>query len=421
MCDTVAGELLVCFHENDVAGQGFMEQIFSGQISHVQVIEDLHERIVTAQLPPRRTRYKFYRLRVPKGDENFKANYLQFYYKHQVLNTLVAGRMNPDVLNWSNNHLQVVPNSILSLRQRGGPPAVGFSPTSTHDDYKNLCGFTPNYSAISAGKPKRIQVLDTGLDPASSVKVVRSFNAVDHYKQTDVSDDHGHGTAVSTVISDLCPSAEFIISKVADDTGRASEWDVLMALGVDVQAQIVNISLAFGLDDISCQYCGQESRTSRSAVFENLLHELDEDPDGPLIVAAAGNGSLTELSFPARFDNVIAVESINKAKKLSRFTNRSTRDQADDAHENVFVLPGGELDQNANPTEYIGTSTNGAQYWGTSFAAAYASGLIAEFWMQPAHNSKDRKAILAELRANADKLLPNYVDATHGNGLMQFM
>ena len=420
MCDTVAGELLVCFHENDVAAQGLIEQIISGQISHVEVVEYLRERIVKAQLTPRKSKYRFCRLRVPEGQENFKINYLQFYYKHQVIHALASHGIDPEVLRWSNNHLQIVPNSILSIRQTGGRPSVGFSATSTHDDYKRICGFKANYSTLSTGTHKRIQVLDTGLDTVSSINVVRSFNAVDDSKSTDVADDHGHGTAVAEVIGDLCPSAQFIICKVADDTGRASEWDTLSALGVDAQAEIINISLAFGLDDISCPNCGRESRSSRSAVFENLLHELNDDPDGPLIVAAAGNGSLSELSFPARFDNVIAIESINKAKELSRFTNRSTIDHAGDAHKNVFVLPGGEEDTNANPTEYIGTSTNGAQFYGTSFAAAYASGLIAEFWTQPAHSGKDRNALLSELRVNADKSVPNYVAATHGNGLMRF-
>ena len=420
MCDTVAGELLVCFHENDVAAHGLIEQIIGGQISHVEVVEYLRERIVKAQLTPRKSRYRFYRLRVPEGQENFKINYLQFYYKHQVIHALASHGMDPEILRWSNNHLQIVPNSILSIRHTGGMPSVGFSATSTHDDYKSICGFKAGYSTLSTGTHKRIQVLDTGLDTVSSVNVVRSFNAVDDSKPTDVADDHGHGTAVAEVIGDLCPSAQFIICKVADDTGRASEWDTLSALGVDAQAEIINISLAFGLDDILCPNCGRESRSSRSAVFENLLHELNDDPDGPLIVAAAGNGSLSELSFPARFDNVIAIESINKAKELSRFTNRSTIDHAGDTHKNVFVLPGGEEDTNANPTEYVGTSTSGAQYYGTSFAAAYASGLIAEFWTQPTHSSKDRNALLSELRANADKSVPNYVAATHGNGLMRF-
>lgn len=422
MCDTIAGELIVCFHEDDPAGAGVIEEILAGNISHVEVVEHLHERIVKAQLTPRKSKYRFFRLRVPEGQENFKINYLQFFYKIELVKAANSGRhVSADVLGRSNYHFQVVPNSILSLRQSGSTvPPVGFSTTSTHDDYKQVCGFTSTYSPSSPSTPKRIQILDSGLDPSSTINVVRSFNAVDDSTPTDVTDDHGHGTAVAEVIYDLCPSAEFIICKVADDQGRASEWDTLAALGIDVQAQLINISLAFGLDDILCPVCGRESRTSRSSVFENLLHELNEDPDGPLIVAAAGNGSLSELSFPARFDNVIAVESLNKAKELSRFTNRSTIDHVGDTHKNVFVLPGGEVDQTSNATEYVGTSTNGAQYYGTSFAAAYASGLIAEFWSQSSQSSKDRKAILAELQANADKSIPNYVGVTHGNGLMQF-
>jgi subtilisin family serine protease len=420
MCDTVAGELIVCFHEKDTAAAALIEDILAKQISHVEVVEHLHERIVKAQLTPRKTKYRFYRLRVPPGQENYKINFLQFYYKHHVLNTLAGGGMDPEVMNWSNNHLQVVPNSILALRQSGSVPSVGFSKTATHDDYKKICGFSGGYSPTVPVTPKRVQVLDSGLDPASIIVPSSNVNIVDHSQPTTVDDDLGHGTAVAEVIHDLCPSAEFAICKVADQDGRASEWDTIMALGIDTQSQIINISLAFGLDDISCPVCGRESRATRSAVFENLLKDLHDDPDGPLIVAAAGNGALTELAFPARFDNVIAIESLNKARDLSRFTNRSTYDQTGANHNYVFVLPGGEVDASANATEYIGTSTSGAQFYGTSFAAAYASGLIAEFWSQAQHGSKDRTAILAELRANADTSVPNYATSTHGNGLMVF-
>src|SRR5205814_4105514 len=234
-------------------------------------------------------------------------------------------------------------------------------------------------------------------------------------------DDYGHGTAVTEIIHDLCPTAEFIIYKVADAHGRASEWDTLAAIAVQSDAAIANISLAFGLEGGTCPHCGRESKNSRSAVFENMVRQLDKADDGPLIVAAAGNEALTELSFPARYDNVLAIESINKARELSQFSNRATIDQEGKNHQNVFVLPGGEKPAGAlQPTEYVGTSSAGQEYYGTSFAAAYASGLIAALWSQPAHSSDDRQQLLDHLRANADQSLPNYDYTIHGNGLMQF-
>ena len=420
MCDTVAGEQLVSFREEDPAGADLINQIRNETISHITVLEDLEERIRRTELPMRKIDFKFYRLGVTPGEEAYKIGYLQFFYKVALFKALSEQRLNWDspVLWQSDYHLQVVPNSLLSIRQSSG---IGFSHTTTHDDYKKLCGLTAGSASPSAGVTKRVMVLDTGLDPASASTVAGRLNFVDYAKRNDVTDDHGHGTAVTEIIRDLCPTAEFIIYKVADANGRASEWDTLAALAVESDAEIANISLAFGLEGGTCTHCGRESHSSRSAVFENLVRQLDNTGDGPIIIAAAGNESLSELSYPARYQNVLAIESVNKAKELSEFTNRATIDHEGKSHQNVFVLPGGEkLKSGTKPTEYVGTSSNGDEYYGTSFAAAYASGLIAALWTESSHSADDRQQLLDHLRNNADQSLPNYNSATHGNGLMQF-
>lgn len=420
MCDTIAGELLVCFHEADTAAKGLMEGIYGGKISHVSVIEELSYRIDKARLPTRKgLHFKFYRLKVPIGQEVFKINYLHFYYKHAVLDALGKGQMDLDVLSRSDSHLQVVPHSILSINcATPGPPAVGFSFTQTHDSYKNMLGWST--SKIGCVR-KRLLILDTGLDSSAVFNVVDQRNFIDYTKLTDITDDNGHGTAVVSVINDLFPSADFVIYKVADANGRASEWDTLAALAADSDADLANISLAFGLPNRICPFCGRESHSSRSAVFENMIGQLEEAADGPLLVAAAGNDGLNELSYPARFDKVIAVASVNLGKQLSAFTNRAAIDQVGSRHYNVFVLPGGEKLQAAAPTEYIGTSSTGEKYYGTSFSAAYASGIIAGLWSQSFNIGKDRAQLLDHLRKNADSNLPNYNYSTHGNGMMRFV
>jgi subtilisin family serine protease len=412
MCDTVAGELLVSFHPEDPAARELINRILERQIDHVSVIEDLSQRLHHEELPLRKLKLRFYRLGVPPGSESFKINFLQFFYKHALFKAFCEDRLNmgAEYFTRSDYQLQIVPHSVLAVRQT---PGIGFATTQTHDDYKRLLGWQATPSVTNL----KVLVLDTGLDPVSSAQVVGQRNFVDH--SSDIDDDHGHGTAVTEIIHDLCPSTEFFIYKVADDTGRASEWDLLAALGVDNGAQVGNISLAFGLDDSVCATCGRESRASRSAVFENLMYELQDDPSGPLLIAAAGNGSANELSFPARFSNVLAIESINKAKELSAFSNRGDLDHQSDPHQNVFVLPGGERQPGAAPSEFVGTSNSGQEFWGTSFAAAYASGLIAALWSEAAHANDTRAQVLDHLRANADQALPNYSSATHGNGLMQ--
>ena len=424
MCDTIAGELLLSFRNDDPAAQDLIYRIREGQIDHVEFVDSLSEGLERDGFKVRKTGFSFCRLRVPPADEHYKINYLQFFYQRALREAIAHPyvKVPKDLLNWTNYPLQVVPHSWLSIRQAlPAGQGIGYKPSATHNDYKKICGL-PAQPNAAAGAVKKVLVLDTGLDPASQSTVISEFNFVDEARKNDASDDNGHGTAVTEIIRDLCPSAEFIVYKVADATGRASEFDTMRALAVDNDADIANISLAFGLDDTNCPICGRESRASRSAVFENFIGQLaGVDASGPLIVAAAGNAAKTELSFPARFDNVIAIESINKAGQLSQFTNRANKNHFGMNHANVFVLPGGDKPAGVKaPTEYVGTANGGQQYYGTSFAAAYATGLIAALWSEPAHNGDDRPTLLDHLRNNADQTLPGYTAATHGNGLMRF-
>lgn len=417
MCNAIAGQLIVCFHRDDNAAMDVVEQIRQGVIPHVTIIKSLVDRLNDLNLKSRDSKYFFYRLAVPEGQEVFKIGYLQFFYKHAVLKAIAGGNMNNEVLSWTNLHMQVVPNSYLSLRQSSAA-GVGFTATSDHDDYKKLCKV--DQASSTAGSGKYVLVLDTGLDSSSPANVVERKNIVDPLNTNDVTDDNGHGTAVVEIINDIAPQTKFFVYKIADEDGRASEWDTILALMAETYADIVNISIAFGLGDITCSVCGRESHASRSAVFENVLNELAQDVNAPLIVAAAGNGSFLDLAYPAKFSRVIAIASINKAKELSDFTNRGAVTEDGSVHDNVFVMPGGERTGEDDPTEYVGTAANGDRFWGTSFAAAYASGLIAALWSESSHSGKDAATFLDHLRSHTDQSLPNYLYTTHGNGLMQF-
>ncbi|HEX6901820.1 MAG TPA: S8 family serine peptidase [Thermoanaerobaculia bacterium] len=390
------------------------------EVSHVQWIENLEDKLHGLDLAVREDlQFRFVRVRVPEGEEQFKVNYLQFYYKAMTAGALLRRDLDPerhgDLLFNSGFHFQAVPNSVLSVTA-GAAPGVGFNFSPYHTRYRTKLG----WNAAQVGFGKKVMVLDTGVDPAFQQNILSRKNFVDPASPGNVDDDHGHGTAVASIIGDLCPTADFIIYKVADGNGRASEWDVLAALAADGPAEIVNISLAFGLQDTHCPRCGRESRSSRSAVFETLIHDLEEKDAGPLVVAAAGNKKDTSLAFPARFKDVVAIASINDAGDLSDFTNRSVTDHEGNPHQNVFVLPGGEKVANNNPSEYVGDSAAGHQFWGTSFSAAYASGLIAGLWSRPEHAGKDRQDMLKHLRNKADAGHPTYVASTHGNGLMRF-
>jgi len=263
-------------------------------------------------------------------------------------------------------------------------------------------------------------VLDSGIAPDANtahITVSSQRNLVDPKNPQLAIDDVGHGTAICMVIADLAPHAEFAIFKVGDAKGRVSEWDALAGLVAKTDADVVNLSLQFGLaDQQPCNVCGRgrESMASRSAVFENTVDQLQNRPQTPFIVAAAGNSSLAELAYPARFGNVLAIGSVTSQKQLSRFSNYGDRDHVGGQHANHFVLPGG--DSAPGHLEDVLTSPGGKGWRGTSLSTAFASGLIAQKLGQA---GVQKAGLLNKLQQGADKALQGYSATKYGNGLMR--
>src|SRR4051794_30770452 len=129
MCDTVAGQLLLSMHRDDPAGRLLIERIAEGEVSHVRLDDSLSGRLRRLGLQPREgLELEFFRLLVPEGDEIFKISYLQFFYKHALLEAFQRKLIDPgqhrEILSRSDLHLQIVPNSILSVR--GARSGLGF-------------------------------------------------------------------------------------------------------------------------------------------------------------------------------------------------------------------------------------------------------------------------------------------------------
>jgi subtilisin family serine protease len=426
MCDHVAGELLFGFHRDDSAAALLIEWINGGEISHVKVLESLETKLEKLGLNPRRDlTFRFLKLGVPHGQEAFKIGFLHFWYKHALRIESSYGRFNPEtnpvhreIENRSDFHPQIAQNGLLSTAGPTASPKPGtrFTFDATHTTYKAQVGW-PGGTLDGAGR--RILVVDTGVDSAASYNVVDGRNFLDDRQKLDVSDEHGHGTAMTSIIHDVAPGAEVVVYKAGDGKGIASEWSLLAALQADSGAHIVNVSLQFGMGELMCRSCGRASHSTRSGLFENMLGQLKASPDAPVLVAAAGNAGLTELSYPARYDSVVAVESVDSAGALARFSNRSTTNHENNLHQHVFVMPGGRGHPGLALSEYVGRSAGGALQGGTSAAAAYASGLIARIWSTPPHTASTRTGILTYLALQASRNLPDYLQATHGNGLMQ--
>jgi hypothetical protein len=425
MCDYTSGELLICFPKVDVAARRLMEDIRKGLIEHVSYEESLEEKLARIGLSPdENIEFDFHRVRVPPGEEQWKITYLQFFYKHQLIKVLASGQAAEDFLNGlrrSDYQFTVAPNSVLELAANPlgkGVRAANFTFSNFHTQYKaalNIPAAPPN-----GLDQVNIAIIDSGIADDVSFAVADGRNFVDPHQPAKVSDENGHGTVVALLVHDLAPDARLTVFKVADANGRVSEWDTLAALAVCARFQVVNLSLQFGLRDRVCKVCGRESQSSRSAVFENLVGQVARREHKSILVGAAGNNSVGELAFPARFSALLAIGAVNSKGELSSESNYGDQYVDPGSPDNHFVCPGG--DHKAVPPETVGSFglKDNLRWHGTSFAAAYATGVVANLLARQDEEDSDSAAILDSLRNKADsQSLVAYDPKKYGHGIMR--
>ncbi len=240
------------------------------------------------------------------------------------------------------------------------------SDTETSDTVREIPASKWELEMISASEAARIGcvgqevtvgVIDSGVychpDLLDSIKP--GYNYIK--KNDDVTDNMGHGTFVSGLIAanagelgalGIAPKANIIPLKCFDlgYTTRVSQICNAIYDAVDVyNCDIINMSLGI---------------TSYSAkLFEAVNYAVE---NGVVIVAAVGNKGTQTLYYPAAFENVIGVGSVNENYERSSFS---------EYNESVFVMAPGE--------KVMSTDTNGSYRTdsGTSFAAPIVSGMVA--------------------------------------------
>lgn len=447
MCDYKPGQLILAHDAGDEQGQRLVEDIRKGYIGHVEVLAELEERLKALQLESTLS-LRLYLLSVPQGQELWKINYLHTYYRTlaphpptggsgpggtatgspagggspTTRGTPGAGGTTGDAATGaasaaaaggaaagesSGAHATppisphvfcVVPNSYLILD--------GFVPSSDHPSYKAMIGLFPG----STGAGVKVAVVDSGVEASMAAKVVKVTDVLMLPGPSGI-DRLGHGTAVANIIRDVAPGASLEIVKITD-THELVEWDALAGIRVAFSADVINLSLSFGTGDQPCARCGRQSISSRSMVFEMVVGAALAQPHQPILVASAGNDSKTELRYPARFGDVVAIGAFDAEGKRASYSNYGARNAAGTPHANLFFAPGGE------ETRPVGSTTTPlakAAYYGTSLATAYASGVIA-----CARETRPRnRAVLLEGLRTAARKSDKHLAAEEGNGLIQ--
>lgn len=209
----------------------------------------------------------------------------------------------------------------------------------------------------STGNGTKVAVVDTGIDfqhpdLAGNVKGGVSFvKGSKSYR-----DDNGHGTHVAGTIAavdndigvvGVAPEAWLYGVKVLDRTGSGWLSDVIA--GIDW-------SVASGMQVITMSLGSSGSSSSLESAVDNAYNQ------GIVIVAAAGNDNGGAVSYPAKYNSVIAVTATDSRDNIAYFSN---------------IGPEAEL---AAPGVNILSTYKGGSYAtlsGTSMATPHVTGTVA--------------------------------------------
>ena len=215
----------------------------------------------------------------------------------------------------------------------------------------------------------------------------------------------GHGTFVTGLIQQVAPTAQITTYGAVHSDGIGSELDIAAALLAAARggAQVINLSL------------GTETVGDQPPVgIQVALEIMAEEHDDVLLVAAAGNSGSIAPTWPAAFDQVVAVASLTSGLRGSAWSNRGDWVDCSAIGEGIVstYVEGNE----DNAVDKTGPDVFGPSSWalgtGTSFAAPQVTGAIARLMDE---RGLSAKAALDALMAGPDAVV--VPDAGYGTGL----
>lgn len=240
-----------------------------------------------------------------------------------------------------------------------------------------------------------VAVIDTGVDwdhPDLAANYVPSgYDWVN--RDHNPMDDNGHGTHVAGIVAAVINNSQGIAGisqvnimaeKALNQTGYGFSDDLAEAIthAADQNADI--ISMSWGSD------------SNNILVRRAIRYAYDS---GVLLVAAAGNNATSERSYPAAYDEVIAVTATDRNDNLAYFANY------------------GEWIELAAPGVSIYSTTWNDDYAyksGTSMATPHVSGVAALIWSVFPNLTSDQ--VRSRLRETAEDLGPSGFDIHYGYG-----
>jgi thermitase len=275
-----------------------------------------------------------------------------------------------------------IPNDLLYSRYQWNLPAIDTE-----------AGWT-----LSRGKKGvAIAVIDSGIDldhPDLVHRLQKGYNVLADNAIPE--DDNGHGTHVAGIIASQPNNREGVAGitwfnpimpiKALNSEGYGTSFDVAKAIhwAVDHGAKVINLSLG--------------NYQPSTMLEEAIRYAYDRDV---VLIAASGNDSTAQPSFPAAYPEVISVGAVDPDLSFAHYSNYGTYLDV--------VAPGTNIASTFSQHRYAALS-------GTSMAAPHVTalaGLIRS--LNPHLTNDDVKQIIIK---TATDLGENGKDPYYGYGLI---
>ncbi len=264
--------------------------------------------------------------------------------------------------------------AALAVFFAAAPAACSFAADAAERWENEMAGAAFAAQAGFDGRGVRVAVIDSGAAPLGALPGLAA--SADYTGQGDAADSVGHGTFIAGIIAGsdaesgyrgAAPGAEIVSLKCFNsDNAGVSAAAAAIRDAVDVYGcRVINLSFGQKADD-------EELRQAVEHALEN----------GAVIFAAAGNGGSEELYYPAAYDGVIAVNSVDRVGATAR-----------DAQKNRCVdIAGPAVGVTCLSPDGLLLKRSGSSY-AVPFAAAAAAVLLSA---EPGLTAEEVQALLCD-------------------------
>ena len=232
------------------------------------------------------------------------------------------------------------------------------------------------YNKGFKGKGVKVGVIDINFKTFKGKLEYKNIYASKHsYKEL-----YGHGTRVASIIKSIAPECELYACETLDGLSPTQMDSITDCVDwcIKNNMDIINISEGYRLP----------SMTEYTKALKNLEIKLKEaNNKGIIICCPSGNvgyrgDTFDTVEYPAKYDSVISVGSVNKDLERSKFSSFG---------EKIEVVSFGEDMETINPKGIMSTDK---QVYGTSFSSPMVSGLMALLKQQNKSITKEDAIVL---------------------------